>query len=65
VRGAIATVRYWLPLVAGFGCLAASVFVSAVVSWVLLIAAFGLLLDGLTAMWERAGRTGNLTTHRQ
>jgi hypothetical protein len=26
---------------------------------------FGLILDGATAWWERAGGTGNLTTYRQ
>jgi hypothetical protein len=59
------TARYWVPLLAGFMCLVAGLFVSAVLAWLLLILAFGLILDGATAMWERAGGTGNLTTHRQ
>jgi hypothetical protein len=60
-----ATARYWIPLAAGTGCLIASGFFSAIVDWILIMAAFCLLLDGATAMWERAGSTGNLTTHRQ
>jgi hypothetical protein len=59
------TMRYWLPLVAGFACLAVSFFVGEILTWVLIMLAFGLMLDGTTAMWERAGGTGNLTTHRQ
>jgi hypothetical protein len=61
----LASARYWIPLTAGVGCLVAAVFFSAVVDWILLLVAFCLLLDGATAMWERAGSTGNLTTHRQ
>lgn len=59
------TVRYWLPLGAGMACLVGAAFFNALVGWILIMAAFGLLLDGLTALWERAGSTGNLTTHRQ
>ena len=65
VRAAIGTARYWAPLVASFICLIAALFAGAIVAWLLLILAFGLLLDGATAMWERAGSTGNLSTHRQ
>jgi hypothetical protein len=60
-----ATARFWIPLAAGLGCIVAAAFFSAVVDWILLMVAFCLLLDGATAMWERAGSTGNLTTHRQ
>ena len=65
VRASLATARYWLPLVAGVLCLVAALLVGAIVAWLLIIASFGLLLDGTTAMWERAGGTGNLSTHRQ
>jgi hypothetical protein len=65
VRGAVATARYWLPLVGGLICLVAALFVGAILAWLLMLLAFGLLLDGATAMWERAGSTGNLWTHRQ
>jgi hypothetical protein len=59
------TARYLIPLVAGFLCLVGAVFFSAVVAWILIMVAFCLLLDGATVLWERAGSTGNLTTHRQ
>ena len=65
VRAAIATARYWLPLAASLGCLVVALFVGPIAAWLLIITAFGLLLDGCTAMWERAGSTGNLSTHRQ
>ena len=65
MRAALDTVRYWGPLVAGFVCVIASLFVGPIAAWILLMVAFGLLLDGCTAMWERAGRVGNLTMHRQ
>ena len=65
MRAVTGTARYWGPLFAGFMCLVASLFVGPIVAWLLLILAFGLILDGATAMWERAGSTGGLTTHRQ
>jgi hypothetical protein len=65
MRAVLGTARYWGPLAAGFLCLVVALFVTAVVAWLLLVLSFGLLLDGATAMWERAGSVGNLTTHRQ
>ena len=65
MRAVLRTARFWAPLAAGFGCLVGSLFVGAVIAWLLLLLAFGLLLDGATAMWERAGSTGNLTTYKQ
>ena len=65
MRAAISTVRYWGPLFAGFICLVAVSFVGPIVGWLLLLLAAALILDGATAMFERAGRTGNLTNHRQ
>jgi hypothetical protein len=65
VRAVIGSARYWVPLAAAAGCLIGASFAGPVVAWILLILAFGLLLDGATAMWERAGSTGNLTTHKQ
>jgi hypothetical protein len=65
VRTLIGAARYWGPILAGFICLIAAGFVGAAIDWLLIILAFGLILDGVTAMWERAGGTGNLTTHRQ
>jgi hypothetical protein len=59
------TARYWGPLVAGFVCLVAALFVGPLVAWLLMMLAFGLILDGATAMWEKAGGTGGLTEYRQ
>lgn len=57
--------RCWLPIVLGFVALIVAGFFGPVVTWVLIMVAFGLILDGVTKLWERAGSTGNLTTHRQ
>jgi hypothetical protein len=65
MRGIPRSARYWVPLAAGFLCLIATSFVGVVLDWLLITLAFGLILDGATAMWERAGGTGNLTTYRQ
>jgi hypothetical protein len=65
MRAVLGTVRYWLPLVAGFLCLIGSLFAPPEIGWILIIAGFGLMLDGVTKMWERAGSTGNLWTYKQ
>jgi hypothetical protein len=65
MRSVARTARYWGPLLAGFMCLIGVLFAGPVVAWLLLIAAFGLLFDGATAMWARAGSTGSLTDYRQ
>jgi hypothetical protein len=65
MRAVVGTARYWLPLVGGFLSLIAVLFVGPILGWLLIILAFGLILDGATAMWERAGSTGNLTTYKQ
>lgn len=65
MRAVFGTARYWVPLVAGVLCLVAATFVGGVLSWILIMASFGLILDGATAMWEKAGSTGNMTTYRQ
>jgi hypothetical protein len=54
-----------VPLLGALGCLVAVLFVGAIAGWLLIITAFGLLIDGGTAMFERAGGTGNVTTYRQ
>ena len=58
--------RYGLPLVAATICLiAASSVSSTIVSFVLIIAAFGFVLDVSTKLFENAGKTGSLGDHRQ
>jgi hypothetical protein len=59
------TARYCLPIVGGWLSAFAALQVGAPYGWFLLILSFGLIIEGATAMWERAGGTGNLTTHRQ
>jgi hypothetical protein len=51
--------------VAALLCLIVALFVGVIAAWLLLMLGFGLLVDGVTAMWERAGGTGNLTAYRQ
>lgn len=54
--------RIWLPFVVAALCLAATRWSGTIVTWVLLLAAVGLLLDGITLLWSRSG---SLTQHRQ
>jgi hypothetical protein len=65
MRAVVGTARYWGPLAGGLLSLVAVLFVGPVLGWLLIILGFGLILDGATAMWERAGSTGNLTTYKQ
>jgi hypothetical protein len=58
-------VRYWLPLIAALGCLIFATRVSAIVSYVLIIAAFALVLEVSTKLFEQSGRGGRLTDHKQ
>jgi hypothetical protein len=59
------TQRCWLPVAAGFALLIATLFVGLLLTWLMMLAGVGLVLDGITAMWARAGGTGNLARHRQ
>jgi hypothetical protein len=54
--------RIVLPFVAASLCLVAAAWVGPAVSWLLVIASFGLCLDGLTLIWSKAG---SLAEHRQ
>jgi Mg2+/citrate symporter len=58
-------VRYWLPLLAALVCLIVATKVSPIVSFVLIIAAFGLVIEVSTKLFEQSGRGGRLTDHRQ
>ena len=57
--------RYWLPTIAALACLVIATMVPALISFVLIIAAFGLILDVSTKLFENAGKTGGLGDHRQ
>jgi hypothetical protein len=65
VRAVRGTTRYWLPFVGAVVCLIGGQFAPPEVSWVLIVAVFGLVLDGATKLFERAGSTGSLWDHRQ
>ena len=57
--------RYWLPLVAAFVLLFIATKTSAIISFVLIIVAFGLVIEVSTKMFANAGATGGLHNHRQ
>ena len=62
IRAARQTIRYWLPITAGFGCLIVALWMSAAVALVLMVVAGGLIFDGATALFARSG---DLTENRQ
>jgi hypothetical protein len=57
--------RYWLPLVVALVCLLVATLVPPLVSFGLIIAAFALVIEVSTKLFEQAGRGGRLTDHRQ
>jgi hypothetical protein len=57
--------RCRLPIVAGVLLLLGTLWAGTILTWLMLMLAFGLILDGVTKWWERAGGTGNLSSHRQ
>jgi hypothetical protein len=61
----IVLVRYWLPLLAALVCLIVATRVPAIVSYLLIVAAFALVFDVSTKLFEQSGRAGRLTDHRQ
>jgi hypothetical protein len=58
-------VRYWLPLLAAAVCLGVATQVPPIPAYVLIVAAFALVFDVSTKLFEQAGRGGRLTDHRQ
>jgi hypothetical protein len=58
-------VRYWLPLVAALICLVVSTKVPAIPAFVLIILAFGLVIEVSTKLFEQSGRGGRMSDHRQ
>ncbi len=57
-----ATRRIWIPFVLAALCLLAANLTGSVMTWVLLLAALGLILDGATKWFSGTGR---LEDHRQ
>ncbi len=62
MRAVLATKRLWLPFVVAALCLVATAWTGPILTWVMLFAAFGLIIDGATLLWSRAG---GASQHRQ
>ena len=57
--------RYWLPLAGAVLCFIGASVLSPLLGWVLIIAAFGLVLDAGTAWLAKAGSTGGMHDYKQ
>ena len=57
--------RYWGPILLGCVCLAVSSYVPPFVAYVLVMAAFVLLFEAITAWFANTARTGSLKDYRQ
>jgi hypothetical protein len=57
--------RCRLPIVVGVLLMFGTLWAGNLATWLMLVAGFGLILDGVTKWWERAGGTGNLTSYKQ
>jgi hypothetical protein len=62
MRAVWSSKRVWLPFAAAVLCLTAAGWTGPLLAWVLVMAAFGFCLDGVTLMWSKAG---GLSEHRQ
>jgi Mg2+/citrate symporter len=58
-------VRYWLPLVAALASLIVASKTSPIVSLILIVLAFGLVIEVSTKLFAHAGKSGGLHNHRQ
>lgn len=58
----LASKRLWLPFVAAAACLAVATLAGPVLTLLLVVAAFGFLLDGATLLFSGAGQASE---HRQ
>ena len=65
MRAKLRRLRYWGPLIVAVACLVAAHYVPPWVTFVLVIASFGLLFEAATAWFARAGGTGSLKDFRQ
>jgi hypothetical protein len=65
MRSVLATIRYWLPLVAACACLLVARWTPPAVTLVLIVVALGLVFDVGTALFAKAGGTGGLSSNRQ
>jgi len=65
MRAKLRRLRYIGPTILGVACLVAAYHVPPFVTYVLVIASFGLLFEAGTAWFARAGGTGSLKDFRQ
>jgi hypothetical protein len=65
MRAKLRRLRYLGPLIVATACLVAASYVPPWVTYVLVIASFGLLFEAGTAWFARAGGTGGLKDFRQ
>jgi hypothetical protein len=57
--------RYGGPLVLALICLIVADYVSPILGYVLVIAAFFFFFEVATSLWERAGGTGGMEQYKQ
>ncbi len=65
MRAKLRPLRYLGPLVLAIACLVVAYSVPPIVTYVLVIAAFMLLFEAGTALFEKAGGTGSLKDFKQ
>jgi hypothetical protein len=65
VRSLLAAKRYWLPMGGACVCFFVASLVAPIVAWLLIMAAFGLVLDAGTAWFAKANGTGGMRDYKQ
>ena len=65
MRALLRRLRYIGPVVLGTACLVAAYHVPPFVTYLLVIASFGLLFEAGTAWFARANGTGSMKNYRQ
>jgi hypothetical protein len=59
------TLRYGGPLVLSLVCVIVAGWVSPIIAYVLVVAAFFFFFEVATSLWERAGGTGGMGQYKQ
>jgi hypothetical protein len=59
------TLRYGGPLLLALICVIIAGYVSPIISYVLVVAAFYFFFEVATSLWERAGGTGGMQQYKQ
>jgi hypothetical protein len=62
VRSLRSNRRFWLPFAIAALCLTVATWTGPILTWVMLFAAMGCIVDGLTLLWSRSGGADQ---HRQ